>query len=147
MHKPKLAIHKIKIQQAVAKHKIFHRFGVAQWQISFKDKSVKDRYSTCNRSLMFFNETFHGRLPPKKVVCEQPFRTVSAFTFETSGFAGLGFQIINLATIEGGSCIGIPRRPITQSKLIILKSILRQKTAGCNCCALVFSAYGSAWKR
>jgi hypothetical protein len=35
----------------------------------------------------------------------------------------IGFKIINLARIEGGSCIVIPRRPITQSKLIILKPI------------------------
>ncbi len=35
----------------------------------------------------------------------------------------IGFKIINLARLEGGSCIEIPRRPITQSKLIILKPI------------------------
>jgi hypothetical protein len=35
----------------------------------------------------------------------------------------IGFKIINLARLEGGSCIVIPRRPITQSKLIILKPI------------------------
>jgi hypothetical protein len=35
----------------------------------------------------------------------------------------IGFKIINLARLEGGSCIGIPRRPITQSKLIILTPI------------------------
>jgi hypothetical protein len=36
----------------------------------------------------------------------------------------IGAKIINLARPEGGSCIGIPRRSITQSKLIILTPIL-----------------------
>jgi hypothetical protein len=35
----------------------------------------------------------------------------------------IGFKIIFLARLEGGGCIAIRRRPITQSKRIILKPI------------------------
>jgi hypothetical protein len=35
----------------------------------------------------------------------------------------IGFKIILLARLEGGGCIAIRRRPITQSKGIILKPI------------------------